>query len=78
MENEMEITLMAKRELEVGRILEEIKELERRMRSDMAEWSEERKWEMKGWREEQIRWLWDKKKQGESGVLGWFRMRRKK
>jgi hypothetical protein len=78
MESETEITLMAKRELELRRILEETKELERRMRSDMAEWSEERKREMKGWREEQIRWLWDRKKQGESGVLGWFRVRRKK
>ncbi len=75
--SEGDVTLMTERELEVRRILQETREMERRLRGDMAKLTDERKWEMKGWREEQIRWLWDSKKKEEKGMLAWFRARMK-
>jgi hypothetical protein len=77
-----ETLLMTERELEVKRILEELveeaKRVEIKMKISMAEWNDKRKLEMKGWREEQIRWLWGGKQKEEKGILGWFGARGRK
>lgn len=64
-------------ELFADRALREAKERDKEMRRDLEKWKEERRLEMKGFREDQLRWLWDNKPKEERG--GWFgRGRRKK
>lgn len=62
--------LSAKRDTEANRILDEAREVERRMRLDMERWNEERRVEIKGMREEQLKWLWDSKVKQKRYFLG--------
>jgi hypothetical protein len=71
-EDERQKALIAGRQVEIERILAETEKVEMRIKIDIARWHDERKLEMKKWREEQIRWLWDSKQKGEKGILGWF------
>lgn len=50
-------------------------DLERKMKGveKQREWYENRKTEMKGWREEQMQAIWDRKKVEEKRSIGWFR-----
>jgi len=77
-EDEKQDTLLAEREAEVRALADEARRVEIRMKLSMAKWDDERKLEMKSWREEQIRWLWERKKKEEKGILGWFGVREKK
>ena len=57
--------------------LNEARQCEKQMRRDLENWNEERRLEMKVFREEQLRWLWESKRKEEKS--GWFGvMRRKK
>jgi hypothetical protein len=73
-----EVTRSAKwYELFADRALREAKQRDKEMRRDLEKWNEERRIEMKGFREDQLRWLLNNKQKEERG--GWFgRGRRKK
>jgi hypothetical protein len=72
-----EMTRSAKwHELIAERVLREAKERDQKMRLDLEKWNEDRRLEMKGLREEQLRWLWESKQKEERG--GWFGFWRKK
>jgi hypothetical protein len=59
-----------------AKALQETKQRERQMKKDLEMWNEERRLEMKGFREEQLRWLWESKQK--EGKGGWFGVGRKK
>lgn len=63
---------MKKSEKEVNRKLDEIGAKEKATKREMENWFEERRVEMKGWREEQVRSIW-KGKQNVGKERGWFR-----
>ncbi|KAE9377120.1 hypothetical protein N431DRAFT_436370 [Stipitochalara longipes BDJ] len=58
------------------RALQETKEREKEMRRDLEKWDDERRLEMKDFREEQLRLLWASKRKEEKG--GWFGVARRK
>jgi hypothetical protein len=56
----------------------ESKEREKRMEKKLEEFAKgkvEMDMQMKAWREEQLRMIWDGKQKDERGVSGWFRLR---
>jgi hypothetical protein len=71
-EDDRQSTLSAMRESEAKRALQEMRELERKMRIGMENWNDERRLEIKKMREEQLRWLWDSKQKKERGVMSWL------
>ncbi|PMD23071.1 hypothetical protein NA56DRAFT_702174 [Hyaloscypha hepaticicola] len=71
-ENSSEIPRSTEQESEAKRALRKTRELESKMRVDIAELNDKRKMEMELLREELLRWLWDSKRMEERGVLGWF------
>ena len=62
---------MRKREKEIQKKLDEIGKKENDATKEIEKWYKERRAEMKGWREEHVRLIWERKQKGEKG-RGWL------